>query len=236
MADPNHSPFEREAPALFKKLEDAMKALNDAGYSAAVLEKGLADARSLLLAGNPAGAEQKYNDTKILADRAAASAAAEPLALRLLVVEAVYLLLLLFLGYVTHKWPAFRLWSGFLNLHSATAWFGALGGVTIGIYGLYSHIQARDFDPKFALWYICKPIMGAILGWFVFLVFLVGLVSVQGVADLGQVKNRLILYVIAFLAGFSERFTLKIIDRLMQILTTWQEGSAAPSGTPPKSK
>jgi hypothetical protein len=83
-----------------------------------------------------------------------------------------YLVLLLFLGYVTHQWPAYWLRSGFLTLHSATAWFGALGGVAIGLYGLYTHIQARDFDPKFELSYVCKPVMGPILGWFVFLVIL----------------------------------------------------------------
>lgn len=231
MADPNPSTFAANAQALFTQLEQAMNALNDAGYSATVLEKGLTEARSLLAAGKTDEAEQKFNDTKMLADRAAASVAAEPLAWKLLWVELGYLALLIVLGYATHKWPNFRLWSGLLNLHSATPWFGALGGVTIGIFGLYSHIQARDFDPKFTLWYICKPIMGAILGWFTFVIYFTGLIAVQGATDLQNVKNRLILYIIAFLAGFSERFTLKIIDRLMQVLTTWED---KPAGTAAK--
>jgi len=233
MAEQRGSTFERDAPDLLSKLEATMKALKDAEYSAAVIDKGITEAKSLLQAGKAAEAEQKYNETKLLVERAEASIRAEPLAWRLLWIELGYLLILLILGYVTHKWPAYWLWAGFVTLHSATAWFGALGGVAIALYGLYGHIQARDFDPKYQLWYVCKPIMGAIFGWFVFLIYFVGFVAVQGSA---HVENNLVLYAIAFLAGFSERFTIKIIDRLMQVLTTWEEKPAGTPSTAPQVK
>jgi len=226
--------FEKNAPDLFNKLETTMKALKDKEYSAAVIDKGIAEAKSLLQAGKTSEAEQKYTETKILVERAEASIRAEPLVWKLLWIELAYLSLLLFLGYLTHKWPAYWLWAGFVTLHSATAWFGALGGVAVGLYGLYTHIQARDFDPKFELWYVCKPIMGAIFGWFVFLIYFVGFIAVQG--GNAKVDNRLVLYAIAFLAGFSERFTIKLIDRLMQILTTWEEKTDGSSSIAPQVK
>lgn len=230
MAEQKESTFEKNATDLFNKLEVTMKALKDADYSAAVIDKGIAESKSLLQSGKVGEAEQKYIETRILVERAEASILAEPLAWKLLSIELAYLLLLLFLGYLTHKWPAYPLWAGFITLHSATAWFGALGGVSVALYGLYSHIQARDFDPKYELWYICKPIMGAVFGWFVFLIYYVGFCAVQQNVD---IKNPLVLYVIAFLAGFSERFTIKIIDRLMQVLTTWEEKPAdTPSASP----
>ncbi len=218
----SQSTFERDAPELFEKLEAMAKALRDSGYIAAVIDKGIEEAKTLLNGKKAAEAEQKYTQTKLLVERAHASIQAEPLAWRLFWLELVYLLLLLAIGYVTHQWPTFRLWAKFITLHAGTAWFGALGGVTIGLFGLYTHIQARDFDPKFKLWYISKPIMGAIFGWFVFIVFYVGLLTVQGRPDPAQ-TNPLLLYVLAFLAGFSERFTIKIVDRIMQVLTTWEE-------------
>jgi len=228
MAEAKESAFEKNASDLFDKLEATMKALKDKEYSAAVIDKGIAEAKSLLQSGRVAEAEQKYIETKILVERAEASIRAEPLAWKLLLMELAYLSLLLFLGYLTHKWPAYWLWAGLVTLHSATAWFGALGGVAIGLFGLYTHIQARDFDPKYELWYICKPIMGAIFGWFVFLIFYVGLLAVQGRTDQ---TNPLLLYAIAFLAGYSERFTTRIIDRLMELLTTFQ-GEEKPAGAP----
>lgn len=167
-----NSTFEQNAPGLFHELEEKIKTLaqDDAEYVAMVIEKGIAEAKILLETGKPAEAEQKYVDTRILVERAEAQATihAERRAFQLLWVELAYLVVLLFVGYFTHLNPNYWLWKGFTTSPSAaTAWFGALGGVTIALFGLYSHIQARDFDPKFRLWYLCKPIIGAVFGWFV---------------------------------------------------------------------
>jgi hypothetical protein len=121
-----------------------------------------------------------------------------------------------------------------IGMHLQTVWFGALGGVTIAIYGIYEHIQLRDFDPKYELWYICKPLIGGIFGWFVYLIYFIGLVSVQGI-DI-KIKTPELPYVIAFLAGFSERFTLKMIDKLMGVLTTWQEKPSGDASKKEKTK
>jgi hypothetical protein len=84
VTDENQSPFEKNAPDLFNALEATMKALKDKDYSAAVVDKGIAEAKSLLEAGKAAEAEQKYTETKLLVERAEASILAEPLAWRLL--------------------------------------------------------------------------------------------------------------------------------------------------------
>jgi hypothetical protein len=136
-------------------------------------------------------------------------------------IELAYLAIILLLGYAIHKLPEFWLWSGLVTLSAKTAWFGALGGIAVALYGIYSHVQVRDFDAKYRLWYLCKPVIGAIFGWFVYLVYYVGLVSVQGVNV--DVKTPAVPYAIAFLAGFSERFTVQIIDKVMQVLATWQD-------------
>jgi len=114
-----------------------------------------------------------------------------------------YLVILLLLGYVTNKWPTFTLWrelmTGPIIMHLQTVWFGALGGITIAIYGIYEHINKRDFDPTYELWYICKPVIGGIFGWFVYLIYYLGLVSVQGYK--GDIQTPELPYLIAFLAG-----------------------------------
>jgi|SRR5579863_2419427 len=156
MTEQGESGFEKDAPELLNNLEGRTKALQDYDYLATVVDKGIAEAESLLHAGKTADAEQKYLQTKALVDRAEASIKAEPLAWRLLWIEMSYLLVLLSTGYVAHQWPHYWLWKEFLTLHAGAAWFGALGGVSIGLYGIYGHVQARDFDPKYQLWYICR--------------------------------------------------------------------------------
>lgn len=101
---------------------------------------------------------------------------------------------------------------------------GALGGITVAIYGIYSHVQKRDFDPRYKLWYICKPIIGGIFGWFIYLIYFLGIISAQGM-DEAAIRKPELPFIIAFLAGFSERFTIKIIDKLMNVLLSWEEKS-----------
>jgi len=150
----------------------------------------------------------------------------------MLVLQFFYLLVLLSVGYFVHKYPDYSLWEKFNILDFQTVWFGALGGVTISIFGIYNHIQLKDFDPSFKLWYICKPIMGGIFGWFVYLIYLLGFVTIQN----GIIQHPQVAYVISFLAGFSERFTIKMIDKLMSVLTTFekdtQNGDTKPSAKP----
>jgi hypothetical protein len=204
-------------------LVDRVTRLAQLGGCYADIESQIAAARSLLTSGNLTDAQVIYDKAAAAVCRAETSAHAEPLAWNLLWLEAGYLALILGLGYVVKRYPDYSLWAGLVDFKAWAAWFGALGGVTIGIYGVYTHISAKDFDPSFRLWYICKPIMGAIFGWFVFLVYYVGVLSAQGGS--GQkidvtIQKPELAYLISFLAGFSERFTIKTIDRFMTVLTS----------------
>lgn len=198
------------------KIDERIRTLGEKRGCFADISSQVEDARQLAQAGKIADAQAAYAKAAAATDRAEASVRAEPLAWKLLWLEAGYLLVILVLGYLAVRYPNYWLWSGLIGLNAKAAWFGTIGGVTIGIYGIYSHIAMKDFDANFYLWYICKPIVGAIFGWFVVLVYYVGLVASQGQ---GQINNPQVTYAIAFLAGFSERFTIKTIDRLMTVLT-----------------
>jgi hypothetical protein len=222
MADPAEGIVNSNPAGLLERLEKMEAVLTQSNQIDSTTLEKIAEARRLLGAGKLREAEDAFTEIRIMVERIDASVKASPIAWMLFCLQLTCLLVLLSLAYLTFKWPGYWLWAGVVTLHTKTAWFGALGGIAVGLYGLYTHIQARDFDPAYRLWYLSKPIVGAIFGWFVVLVFRVGIVSLQGVGD-QEIKSPLLFYVIAFLAGFSERFTIKIIDRLMQVLTTWEE-------------
>lgn len=211
----------QEVDALDKRVQ--AQTLQDDLFIVAQFTHEIEEIKDLLQSGKPEEAKKKFEDTEAKILKAEASHKAEPLAWSLLWIELAYLAAILFFGYVTFKFPEFWLWKGLVTLSAKTAWFGALGGASVALYGIYSHVQARDFDSKYKLWYVSKPIIGAIFGWFVYLVYYVGLVSVQGTAKPLDVAIPFVPYAIAFLAGFSERFTVQIIDKLMQVLVTWKE-------------
>jgi len=105
---------------------------------------------------------------------------------------------------------------------------GALGGLTIAIWGMIEHSSSLDFDRAYAVWYWLKPIIGAVMGLIAVLAVLAGLFAVQGKQEIQSEKA---LYIVAFLAGFSERFFIRIIDKLMTTLLGGdQPASASKSG------
>jgi len=226
MLNLNETAYKEKAPGLLEELEERAMSLGDAEPFTKEIIRLLDEAKSLLAEGKTTESLKKYYEVRKVIEKAERSIRGEPLAWKLLWIEMGYLFLLLLLAYITYRWPNFWLWDGLINLDTQTAWFGSLGGVTIALYGIYSHIQSRDFDPEYQLWYICKPIIGGIFGWFVYLIYFIGLVSVQGKNV--KINTPELPYIIAFLAGFSERFTIKIIDRLMAVLITWEEKPGAP--------
>jgi len=247
---PNPPPAAAAAPAqpvagaddLTKQLdnlEDRTEKLTQSGGCYADIESQIHTARTLLASGKLTDAQATYEKAASTVCRAETSAKAEPEAWTLLWIEVAYLVAILLLGFLVKRYPDFWLWAGMIGLYAHAAWFGSMGGVTIGIYGLYTHVSTKDFDPTFRLWYICKPVMGAIFGWFVVVAFYVGLVSAQGTQV--DVKVPQVTYAIAFLAGFSERFTIKTIDRLMTVLTVGEDPKkkgntpAKPDGSVPGS-
>jgi hypothetical protein len=115
---------------------------------------------------------------------------------------------------------------------------GALGGLTIAIWGLVMHSSDLDFDRSYTIWYWLKPVLGAVMGLIAVLTARAGLIAISGEAPLQpSAGGQMVLYVLAFLAGFSERFFLQITDRVMTALLS-SEKAPAPTAKPaaPKRK
>lgn len=113
---------------------------------------------------------------------------------------------------------------------------GAIGGTTIAYWGIVKHNILMDFDDQYEMWYWFKPLLGGIFGIIAVLIMKAGVISlsVQTAAgsDAGQPEklalNTALLTIIAFLAGFSERFFVRLIDRVM---TAFFGGDSAPLKT-----
>lgn len=94
-------------------------------------------------------------------------------------------------------------------------WAGAIGGTAAAYWGLVKHTILLDFDGQYNLWYYFKPLFGALFGLVAVLIIKAGFISMQVNAE---IKNQLPLYIIAFIAGFSERFFMQLIDRVTTAL------------------
>ena len=225
--------FVKQASDLLKDIEARAKGLSKADTFIKDSLSLIDEAKALHDQGKDTDAYAKYVEAFKKIDAAEISLCSEPLAHKLLIVQFAYLLVLLFLAYATHKWPNFGLWKGLVGYDTQTAWFGALGGVTIAIFGIYDHVRKRDFDPKFCLWYLCKPIIGAIFGWFAYLILNLGLIATTKSDGISRPE---LPFAVAFLAGFSERFTIQLIDKLMSVLLGTPDSKTQDDKKPKDSK
>ncbi len=115
---------------------------------------------------------------------------------------------------------------------------GTLGGLTIAIWGLTTHSADLDFDRSFSIWYWLRPLLGAVMGLIAVITAQAGLLAIEGqTSHQPAPSGKMILYILAFLAGFSERFFIRVIDRVMTAMFS-SEQSPAPSSkaATPKNK
>jgi hypothetical protein len=109
----------------------------------------------------------------------------------------------------------------------ATIVWGGIGGVTGALYGLWVHVaRDRDYDPEYAVWYYTNPLMGLILGLFVFVVAQVGLSEVTK-------GSTFVLYFLAWAVGFRQNLAFSLANTILKRLTPEENADDSGSKTTP---
>jgi hypothetical protein len=126
-----------------------------------------------------------------------------------------YLLILLALGVGYALWPpAHQVVPETLGpIPIGVPWWGALGAVTISLYGTFFHNEA--WDRSFNYWHITRPLLGAVLGMVAYLVFVV-VIDATGVQ--AKRSGTLVYYLVAFLVGYSENTVQLLLKRATDVL------------------
>lgn len=113
------------------------------------------------------------------------------------------------------------------------AWIGMLGGVLVSWWGFVVHTRNLEYDPSYNTWYLLKPPIGAVMGVFNVVVIKTGLITLQGSTNVNSAE---LLYIVAFLAGFSERFFVQMFDKVMTALLGGENTGNATGSQPVVSK
>jgi uncharacterized membrane protein len=103
------------------------------------------------------------------------------------------------------------------NVPLAVVIWGAAGSLAAILYRFYTEQGRIRFAFEFR-WLIARPIIGIIMGAVVYLALVSGLVllgATNGSGETSQVARIEVYSVIAFLAGFSDKFYLGVIDLLV---------------------
>lgn len=124
-----------------------------------------------------------------------------------------------------------------VNLKLDMLWYtmllGGIGGFTGATYSLVAHVaRDRDYDPQFALWYYQSPVMGLVLGVFVYIAVYIlmnvgSVLIISGQATGGSPVFVLVTFFFAWLAGFKHNIAFDLADTVLKKLIPAQGDDTA---------
>lgn len=131
----------------------------------------------------------------------------------LFVLELAYVALLvaLALAYADSQWLQRYIHDPEGPLPLSVPWWGALGGVTISLTGVFKH--ASTWRPDYEKWHIARPVLGAVVGSVGCLIFIVVIRATGNDATTTKPSGGAVLALVAFLVGYREEIFRELIKR-----------------------
>lgn len=105
------------------------------------------------------------------------------------------------------------------DIHVAliTMLWGGLGGVVGALVALRTHVaRDQDFDRQWSIWYLTNPLMGIVLGAFIFLIVRAGLFALLPSSG-GEIQSTWLVYALGWLAGFQQNVAYDLVERVVRI-------------------
>ncbi len=98
-----------------------------------------------------------------------------------------------------------------------TLLWGGLGGVVGALVALRTHVaRDQDFDRQWSIWYVTNPMMGVVMGAFVFLIVRAGLFALLPNSET-QIQSIWLVYAFAWLAGFQQNVAFDLVERVVKV-------------------
>ncbi len=93
--------------------------------------------------------------------------------------------------------------------------WGTVGGVLQGLWFIWQHVSDRKLRKVWIPWYICLPLIGALLGALTYLVFIAGFITTTGAT---QIHSEYFIMLLCALAGFSSKWAVETLDKITNLV------------------
>lgn len=100
--------------------------------------------------------------------------------------------------------------------------WGGVGGVMAALYDFVKHTSQRDIDIQSIRWYYIKPVLGIIIGPITYLLFSC-IIFALGL-NIDPTKPNFLIMLVCWIAGFSERFSLGLVDTIIDAIFNFSAG------------
>ena len=128
---------------------------------------------------------------------------------------------------------AYQHWDGLRSLVPDPAgpvplvvpWWGALGGVTISLTGIFRN--AKKWDPSYNAWHVARPFLGATIGSVGYLIFAVAVHASGSGLTTTSSESHAAFALVGFLVGYREELFRQLLKRATDVM--FSTGTTAPS-------
>lgn len=129
-----------------------------------------------------------------------------------------YLALLMLLALLHFHWSwAQRLVGNALGaVPLAVPWWGALGGITFSLTGVFKH--ASSWDRSYGAWHVARPVMAAIMGSVGYLISIVAIRSTGASLATAAHTGDAAFALVAFLVDYREAVFRELLRKAVDIL------------------
>lgn len=131
------------------------------------------------------------------------------------VLEIAYMLILvwLFWHYVTDHGLRQVVHDPLDPLPLVVPWAGAMGAVTVGMFGIYFHNET--WASSYNYWYVARPLTGLVLGSFAY-VFLIAIINATGTHP--KTSSTFLYAAAAFIVGFREQTFFNLLTQATDVI------------------
>lgn len=206
-------------------------AIDDLNLARSLLEQ-VRSARTLILADkeNYEEAERALNEVEYRITYGVRFKHWSGLGYRLMIYEVVWMFLLGFATFLLLRAGVRGLNLDIAPLISANeiyvgilgALFGGLGGVTGALYALWRYITQQKFNPQYTIWYLEQPIMGILIGLFIFIFLKIGF-SVTAGSTGAEIGSPFMACLLGFIGGYQQNVLYNIVRQILQQFKIGQE-------------
>jgi hypothetical protein len=103
-------------------------------------------------------------------------------------------------------------------------WWGALGGLTISLAGIFVH--SKTWDSSYNRWHIARPFVGGIVGAVSYLIFVLVIQATASTTAATTPTAHALYYLVAFIVGYREGIFRDLLKRASDVLLKPSDSSA----------
>lgn len=101
---------------------------------------------------------------------------------------------------------------------AVAALFGIVGGVTRGLWKLWTRVNKMYFRKVWRIYFLSCPFLGGIFGSIMYLLIIGGLLAISDASEINSINEELVVIGFAIVAGYNWEWSVKRLEKIGEMI------------------